>query len=918
CDLFVGIIGHVHGSCPDGSEQSYTEREYEAAREGGIPRLMLIAPDDFPVPGNLREPQEKWEKQRAFRSRVGGERIRNSFSDPQDLATKAVAALGYWEWEQAEQGGDATDEREPRQYTPFPPTPYFVHPYPLQVNFTGRACERQTLSGWLAGSDQAVFALIGIGGMGKSALTWAWANRDVLGLPLPGQPADPSDRADACRVPEGARPDGVLWWSFYESGAGFGNFVNTAIAYASGGEIDPAQIPSLDEKTRVLLRLLQRRRILLVLDGLERILNAYTRLDAAYQGDDVTEDTQQTFRACSDPHAANFLAWLANTAMESRVLLTSRLFPRELGQLPGCCRQNLHEFDPEDAIAFFHAQGIQGTRAEIQHELDRFGSHPLCLRLLAGAILRDKRSPGDIKAAKRHKVLDKLTGSKRQHHILKVAYDALDKPTRTLLSQIAAFRSPKEYEAVATLNPFKNGEVFDDALDELVERGLLLAEGDPPRYDLHPIVRQYAYDRLTARSRKSVHTRLRDYFDAVPKPSKVESLDDLQPVIELYHHTVRAGRFDDACDLFYERLNDLLYYRFGAYLACIELLRALFPDGEPVTVSGEAALPQLKNENDQAWTLNALANSFGLSGQPRRAVPLFERHNSLRGEAKDKKNHAAGLGNLAYQQVMVGELAAVEASLRRRIDLCREIEDEFREGVGHRELGRLLSYEGDFAQAASELDAALAGLEKQGHTQTKGITWAYRALRALLTGDARKAAAAAQRARELAEQCVQQSKPNPRDIVEAEWLLGWANVAIAAVEPRQHDALLAEAERHLTDALTRCRRINAVEVEPDILLAWARWHRLMGHRDEAKSHAQEALAIADRCEFRLKQADIHNFLAQLALDAGDRQAALDHARTARERAECDGEPHWYKPAIDEAERLLREAGAAPPQEAEEQ
>ena len=82
---------------------------------------------------------------------------------------------------------------------------------------------------------------------------------------------------------------------------------------------------------------------------------------------------------------------------------------------------------------------------------------------------------------------------------------------------------------------------------------------------------------------------------------------------------------------------------------------------------------------------------------------------------------------------------------------------------------------------------------------------------------------------------------------------------------------LNAAATHLTEALTRCRRINLVELEPDILLAWARWYRASGNAEEAKAYAEEALIIADRCEYRLKQAEIHNFLARLAMDAGDHE-----------------------------------------------
>jgi hypothetical protein len=123
--------------------------------------------------------------------------------------------------------------------------------------------------------------------------------------------------------------------------------------------------------------------------------------------------------------------------------------------------------------------------------------------------------------------------------------------------------------------------------------------------------------------------------------------------------------------------------------------------------------------------------------------------------------------------------------------------------------------------------------------------------------------------------------------------------------------VLIEADAHLTEALTRCRRINLVESEPDILLARARWHRLRGEADAAREVVTEALEIADRCEYRLRQAEMHNFLARLALDADDRDEAISQAQAAYERAWCDGPPHCYKPALDEAERMLNELGAAP-------
>ena len=522
------------------------------------------------------------------------------------------------------------------------------------------------------------------------------------------------------------RPEGVLWWSFYERDARFASFLDEALAYVGAGKIDPAAIGSPSEKVKALLTLLQQKRILLVLDGFERDLRAYEGLNAAYQGDAKEGDDN----GCVDPHAGDWLRAIASYDQPGRVLVTSRLFPQELqgpdSPLAGCRREDLYDLGPEDAVTFFQSEGIVGNRAEIGAAIAPYGRHPLSLRLLAGAILRDPRMRGDIRAAGRQSVLDKLKG-REQHHILEVAYDEMDEAKRGLLSRFAAFRSPMDYEALLHLNPFESEDEFVPALEELESRGLLFIEEGSGRYDLHPIVRQYAYDRLG--DKEGVHSRLRDYFDAVPAPDKVESVDDLAPVIELYHHTVGAGGYDKACELYRDRLGSL-FYPFGAYEKQIELLGALFPDGEDRP-------PRLKDESAQSWMLNELANAYSLSGQPGRAVSVFEMASNLDESQGDKRGLAVGLGNLADDQAKLGELAAAERNLRRGIELGREIGDEFQVAVGHKELGRLLPYEGRFDEAAEELETALAEFGRLGAQQSEGLVWSYRALRSLLMGDPR-------------------------------------------------------------------------------------------------------------------------------------------------------------------------------------
>jgi tetratricopeptide (TPR) repeat protein len=155
-----------------------------------------------------------------------------------------------------------------------------------------------------------------------------------------------------------------------------------------------------------------------------------------------------------------------------------------------------------------------------------------------------------------------------------------------------------------------------------------------------------------------------------------------------------------------------------------------------------------------------LANSYSLSGQPAAAIPLFEQQIAIREKQGDKKNLAVGLGNLAHMaQLPTGTLRAAADNLRRSIALCREIEVRFNEAVGHQELGRVLAYAGQWAEAETELAAALEQFTPEKHIHGQGLTWAYRALTALLRGQADTALAAAQEALRLADEWARTEYP---------------------------------------------------------------------------------------------------------------------------------------------------------------
>jgi tetratricopeptide (TPR) repeat protein len=798
---------------------------------------------------------------------------------------------------------------------PTPPPPkvperddwFLAHPYPMPPHFTGRVAECKLLTRWLAtDAMHPLLSLRALGGFGKSALAWHWLMHDV----------DPA-----------AWPR-VVWWSFYEGDACFDHFLVEVLEYLGGERIDPTKL-SVKNALKRLLGMLHPPGTLLVLDGFERVLRAFSGLNAAYQGDEpgseqaCSLDAQRGVasadhdRDCLSPVAELFLynvALLPN--LRSKVLLTTRLLPRVLearggGLLQGCRDEELRQMQPADAVEFFRARGIRGTHTEIEDACAPYGYHPLSLGLLAGLIVGDFQMPGDIAAAQRLDVSGDLV--QRQHHVLETAYDSLETTSQALLGRIACFRSPVKYQALqalatapSTAEDEDRSSVAASAADEelgrdlrdLVARGLLHHDTKEARFDLHPIVRRYAYDRLAAPDRATAHTRMRDYFAAVPPPDKVTRLEDLLPVIELYHHTVRAGQYDEALYLYWDRIADAAYFQLGAYLLTVDLLSALFPDGEDRP-------PRLKDERDQARTLSALANSCSVSGQPRRAVSLMERCNAIGEKRGDERNLAIGLGNLADDQLKLGLLRAAETNLRRSIALAGEVEDEFWKAIGHQELGRLMAYRGVYADSDTELATAVELFEKQRAVQSQCVVWAYRAWRDLFrlrsasqsaTCNAQSAIDSARRALELADEWARTEHPNERDYVRTHWLLGAAYRVAGKLD---------DAERHLHQALERCRGINAVDVEADILVDLGRLSATTGAPDEAKRLAEEALVITDRSTYVLQGADAHLLLATLALSRGDRAAAKEHAQQAEKLAACDGPPDYtYEAAYGEARALL--------------
>jgi hypothetical protein len=137
-------------------------------------------------------------------------------------------------------------EKEPLTF-PFPPSLH--NQTPPEPNFVCRKEMLETITEWYNNPEVRIGALIGWGGVGKSALVRKWY-----------------DTLESNRI----KPDGIFWWGFYRN-AYLEQFLNALLRYVSQGRIEPETIKSTWEKAERIKEYVQQGAYLIILDGLEEM-----------------------------------------------------------------------------------------------------------------------------------------------------------------------------------------------------------------------------------------------------------------------------------------------------------------------------------------------------------------------------------------------------------------------------------------------------------------------------------------------------------------------------------------------------------------------------------------------------------------------------------------------------------------------
>jgi len=870
------------------------------------------------------------------------------FTDPADLGGKIFESVMKLK-ESGAFGADAAEETKPADSAgtlPAPPLPYIAHPYILTRQFFGRKSELKILDDW-ATSPASTLIFEAIGGMGKSALTWHWMNHHAKErIPnLAGVIWWSFYESD------GSLPNFAKHALAYVTGQPTSTYDKVPLPERQRLLVDALRqkpyLLVLDGLERILVAYNTMRAPMKSDDEVEA--ERQTTDDAHLRSctDPRHGDFLRALAGCT-PSRVLISTRLKPHDLEDK---SRQLLP---GISHHSLRGIYPPSEALELLRFLGVKGDGEAILRFTHQFDNHALILQVLAGLVTGYRPAPGDFETWYADEGNGLrLSDLDISQRRTGILQTALNGLDAEGEYLLGAVAAFRYPVEYKALVALNPYlppapkpvrepdrgfieylerKRAEATDDeerarltaqieeeeqdfasaqiayadyqralaewepiakaapkrlntTLDRLEDRGLLQWDRQTNRYDLHPVVRAYAFERLSADRRAQVYGRIRDHFSGQPEedPAQVNEVDDLRRSLEIYYALLGAGLLDEAASFYRGGLSKVLLFELNASTAVLELLRPLFPDGF-------AALPALRDADDQGYIVNELSIALSYLGRDEESLAAQALTLQIDVGREGAFDLRAGLHNYRNSLANLNRLAGAARATALALRLA--------EALG----------------AADEIAFAryfqLTDVVERGDWPTSEAAYqAYQA--APLKSHHQAAQVAARVAREYAALAIQQGQPAEERLAEAARLAALARDrrTQASIEDwRGEDALnsgmWAEAAASFSNALAAYRKINRPTAEVCCRLA------LVCARQDYPATAREWLEQANvqpnttdsnQRPALISAAEVYHAL-------GDVESCKAVLLPAYQWAWADGPPHirWWE--LERARKLIAALG----------
>lgn len=492
---------------------------------------------------------------------------------------------------------------------------YFPELDPYMV---GRDEETAWLTDLVESNEGGIIQVVGLGGLGKTSLVQQFIEDRCTDIAA----------ADYCQV---------FGCSFYR--ADIAQFINDLLL-ATGGTV----AVRLAEQVEQICEYARRHRVLLVLDGVETIIDR-------------------------DRHLRNpYLQRIIDSILEGAgtVIFTTRVRVRG-GAFDDASLIDVKPLSDAQILTFLDRWGIGGLDAGARARLVEItAGHPLALRILAG-VLRGVPVEEAVATIERSAVIDisDEVDPLRENRLARVLgsyIHYLDEMELALLICSTAFEAPVPYPLVdaaltrrysdTDVNEPLVGQDLRPVVNGLLEQRLLTVSATG-ELSSHPTVREY-FARLAregGRPLTPIHRFLAAEYlsDAVSQP---ETFDEAPPLLMACRHAAAAHDWSLFDDLFRNRLmrgfRNYLCNNLGAWEECLDLARLGDDPSFPAAETAEPAFYPI--------TVARCLKHLGRSAEGRAKYFQVLKDNAHR---KDP-NTAKYVHNLLTLLVWRGELEAAE------------------------------------------------------------------------------------------------------------------------------------------------------------------------------------------------------------------------------------------------------------------
>jgi WD40 repeat protein/DNA-binding XRE family transcriptional regulator len=320
---------------------------------------------------------------------------------------------------------------------------------PVGSTFYGREREMDLLTGWIVAEHCRVVSVLGLGGIGKSALAVSLMHR----------------LAETFEV--------VIWQSLRDRSTAeeiLDELIQVLAPQSPGGE--PI---SAERRQAILFEQLRTTRVLLVLDNLDTLL-------------EDGEGTGKMRPGFED--FGSFLRFTAETEHQSCALLTSRekpavLVPMEGNETP-VRAFHLARLDLASCEQILAEKGVTGPPSERARLIENYAGNPLALKIVAQTIV-------DLFMGEIALFLDQgevIFGGVRD--LLEEQFSRLSRQEQSILLWLAILGEPTTIDDLAEVLvvPIPRGQIME-ALDGLFRHSLIEQGQRPGSFALHSVVTEY-------------------------------------------------------------------------------------------------------------------------------------------------------------------------------------------------------------------------------------------------------------------------------------------------------------------------------------------------------------------------------------------------------------------------------------------